>query len=187
MHLYLPATLMALLALGTWYLVRSTPAAAPAAPMRASARHVDYDMVNFFTSVYAANGQAEQVLQGAQLQHYSSQEVDIAQLRLARQTANAKGEYLLSHATAARAFGRDDGSDMTLTGQVRVQQSPQNGPVLQLQGQYVRVYQQGDRLHGENGVHIRRGNLNLSGHTLDWDTDAGLLTMQQRVSAILVP
>jgi len=187
MHLYLPATLMALLALGTWYLVRNTPAAAPVAPMLVPARHVDYDMVNFFTSVYAANGQAEQVLQGRKMQHYSSQEVEISQLRLVRQVANAENQYLLSHATAARAFGRDDGSDMTLTGQVRVQQSPQNGPELQLQGSYVRVYQQGDRLRGENGVRIRRGNLNLTGQTLDWDASTGILTMQQGVSATILP
>lgn len=187
LHLYLPAMLMAALALGTWWLVRSTPAVAPASTSPAVARQLDYEMEHFATSVYAATGQAEQVLTGTHLTHFNNQEIEIAQVRLLRQTPNAAGQSPYTQASAARAFGYDDGSDLTLVGQVQLQQSLAGADTLQLQGQRVRVYAQGERLQAQEGVRITRGTLSLQGQNMDWDRSTGVLTLQQRVRATVLP
>ena len=94
---YLPLLLMALLAIGTWWLVKNTPllgdAAEPAPP-----RHVpDYRMANFEIQRIAADGRLNVQIAGAELRHYPDTDtVEIDNVRL--RAVGTDGRVL--HATA---------------------------------------------------------------------------------------
>ena len=186
--LYLPAALMAGLALGAWWLVRSNPPVAPPSATAPSQRQMDYSMEDFSTSVYAANGQATQSLRGQTLQHFNTREIDISQVELTQSSdANPQAAAKYTQARAARAVGRDDGSDITLTGQVQLLQTQADAPSLQVNSQRLRIYAQGERLQAEDGVRVARGKLQLQGQRMDWDQNSSVLQMQGKVRTTVSP
>lgn len=187
LHLYLPAALMALMALGTWWLVQRTPAAAVAAAVPETQREQDYEMRDFASAVYAANGQVQQSLRGAQVQHFNNGEIDIQQPRLLRQDSAAQGGNKRIQAQAARAVGQADGSDITLLGQVQLQQTHTGQDDLQVQAPKVRIFDDGQRLYASGGVRSSRGNLDLQGQQMDWDNDSRILNMQGAVRTVVQP
>ncbi len=187
LHLYLPAILMAGLALGTWYLVHKTPAPSPGIAAPESVGQQDYSMETFSTAVYAADGQAEQLLQGVHLAHFNNQTLVLRQVQLLRQVRDKQGLSTRTEAQAQQAMGRDDGSDLTLKGSVRLASIRTASPVLRLQAQQVRIYEQGQRLQAQHGVRVVRDNLSLQGQSMDWDGATGLLKMQRGVTARLTP
>jgi len=170
------------LALGSWYLVQRTPAAtAPAAAPEAK-RQQDYAMRDFSTAVYDASGQVLQSLRGAALQHYSDGQIAMQQPRLLRQDGDAR-----SQARADSAQGRDDGSDITLLGQVQLQQTQTGQGDLRVQAPSVRIFDDGQRLHASGGVRSSRGKLDLQGQQMDWDQNSGVLQMQGAVRTVVQP
>ena len=187
LHLYLPAILMAGLALGTWYLVQKTPVPSPSTAAAEPVGRQDYAMEGFSTAVYAADGRAEQLLQGAHLAHFNNQTLALKQVQLLRQMRDNKGWSTRTEAQAEQAAGRDDGSDLTLTGRVRLASMRTGSPDLRLQAQQVRIYEQGQRLQAQHGVRVVRDRLSLQGQSMDWDGAAGLLKMQRGVTATLAP
>jgi len=184
LHLYLPAALMALLALGSWYLVQRTPAAtAPAAAPEAK-RQQDYAMRDFSTAVYGASGQLVQSLRGSHLEHFNNGEIAMQQPRLLQQDAQSSKR---TQAQADRALGQDDGSDITLLGQVQLQQTQTGQAALRVQAPSVRIFDDGQRLHASGGVRSSRGKLDLQGQQMDWDQNSGVLQMQGAVRTVVQP
>ena len=182
LHLYLPAALMALMALGSWYLVQRTPAAtAPAAAPEAK-RQQDYAMRDFSTAVYGGSGEVLQSLRGAYLEHFNNGEIAMQQPRLLRQDSDSR-----SQARADSAQGRDDGSDITLLGQVQLQQTQTGQGDLRVQAPSVRIFDDGQRLHASGGVRSSRGKLDLQGQQMDWDQNSGVLQMQGAVRTVVQP
>ena len=182
LHLYLPAALMALLALGSWYLVQRTPAAtAPAAAPEAK-RQQDYAMRDFSTAVYGASGEVLQSLRGGYLEHFNNGEIAMQQPRLLRQDSDSR-----SQARADSAQGRDDGSDITLLGQVQLQQTQTGQGDLRVQAPRVRIFDDGQRLHASGGVRSSRGSLDLQGQQMDWDNNSRELRMQGAVRTVVQP
>jgi lipopolysaccharide export system protein LptC len=186
LHLYLPAMLMALLALGTWWLVQRTPVAISPAPAAPPQRQQDYEMHDFASAVYSPSGQVLQSLRGVRMQHFNNGEIDMQQPRLLQQDATALVNRRMQ-AQAARALGQDDGSDITLLGQVQLQQTQAGQDDLQVQAPKVRIFDDGQRLHASDGVRSRRGNLDLQGEQMDWDNDSRILTMQGAVRTVVQP
>ena len=187
LHLYLPAALMALLALGTWWLVQRTPVAAAPIPAPEAKRQQDYEMHDFASAVYSPNGQVLQSLKGVYMQHFNNGEIDIQQPRLLRHDANALGTSKRTQAQAARAQGQDDGSDMTLLGQVQLQQTHTGQDDLRIDAPKVRIFDDGQRLHASGGVRSSRGNLDLQGQQMDWDNSSRILNMQGAVRTVVQP
>lgn len=114
---YLPLAVMALLAAGTGWLVKQSPAPdGPTVPI--PPRHQpDYEMQGFELQRFDAQGQPQAWVRGDELRHYPDTdriEIDGVHLR-ARNTA---GQWLVVQ--AARAEGPRDGSVLQLSGQVRL-------------------------------------------------------------------
>lgn len=173
---YLPAFLMAGLALGTWWLVRVTPP--PAAPKAAMSheKRMDYDMQGFVTSRFAADGQVLDDLRGEQLRHFSTGELEVDAPRLLRQTA----ADTVIQAAAERAYGDDGGSEVTLQGQVDVQR--QHGTErLRIQGEEIAITDHGERLHSQRPVRITRGGMRLQAGSLLYEAESGQLQLGQGV------
>ena len=185
LHLYLPAMLMALLALGTWWLVQRTPAAAVPAPAPEAKRQQDYEMRDFASAVYHPSGQVLQSLRGTHVQHFNDGQRDMQQPRLLQQDASAPGHSKRTQAQAARALGQDDGSDITLLGQVQLLQTQTGQDDLRVQAPTVRIFDNGQRLHASGGVRSSRGPLDLQGQQMDWDNNSRVLSMQGAVRTVV--
>lgn len=113
----LPIVLMALLAAGTWWLVRHTPQ--PDAPRRATApaHEVDYEMRRFEARRYGTDGAQRAVVTGDAMRHYADDgavEIDAVRAR----GTDTSGRRI--HATAQRGVSNADNTELQLLGQAHV-------------------------------------------------------------------
>src|SRR5690606_2026312 len=103
---YLPVILMGLLALGTYWLARNTPAISPPAAAAAPTHDPDYFMRRFSVKSFDPTGRLKSEVQGVEARHYpdtDTLEIDQPHIR----AYNPQG--LLTVATARRALSNSDG------------------------------------------------------------------------------
>ena len=87
LSLYLPLVMMALLAVGTYWLVRNTPAAYEAEAARPVSHEVDYFMRQATVKTFDETGRLKTELFGTEARHYEDTEtLEIDQARM-RSTA----------------------------------------------------------------------------------------------------
>lgn len=122
---YLPATLMALLAAGTWWLVRQTPLPdAPAAP--SAPRHVvDHEMRRFSAHRFAPDGSRRAVVQGERLRHYLDDDTSLIDAPRV-QARDAQGRRL--NARAQKGWLSSDQSEVRLLGSAVVEREAWTPP-----------------------------------------------------------
>ena len=188
--LYLPLTLMGLLALGTWWLVRNAPQVLlPETPARPT-HEADYFMRDFSVKSFDADGRLQSVVRGRLGQHYpdtDTLEIDHVDIR----STNAQGR--VTTATARRAISNADGSEVTLLGDAVVERAaPQVAgqrevPVLRLQGQRLQAWAQTERVRSDDPVTLVQGGDMVTADTLDYDNKAGLLRMDGHVRGLVQP
>jgi lipopolysaccharide export system protein LptC len=110
---YLPLLLMAVLALGTWWLVKNTPlfeGDRAAAPLR---HEPDYTMTQFMVQRFGANGAMRVQIEGDLMRHYPDTdtfEIDNPRIRAIGDDGR------VTTATARLALSNRDGSEVQLTG-----------------------------------------------------------------------
>jgi len=188
--LYLPLTLMGLLALATWWLVRNAPQVLlPETPARPT-HEADYFMRDFSVKSFDADGRLQSVVRGRLGQHYpdtDTLEIDHVDIR----STNAQGR--VTTATARRAISNADGSEVTLLGDAVVERAaPQVAgqrevPVLRLQGQRLQAWAQTERVRSDDPVTLVQGGDMVTADTLDYDNKAGLLRMDGHVRGMVQP
>jgi len=121
---YLPLLLMALLALATWWLVKNSPQAPALTTERPVSQDPDYTMTTFSMDRFDATGRLKARIEGDVLRHYPATdriEIDDVQIR----AFAADGRVTL--ASAARAIGNGDGSEVQLLGGAEVTRGATGG------------------------------------------------------------
>jgi lipopolysaccharide export system protein LptC len=161
LSLYLPVLLMALLALGTFWLASNTPEFASGPEPRREPKHEpDYFMRNFSVRNFDALGAPISQLGGRELRHYpdtDTYEVDGAQMRTAREGRVTTGR-------ADRAYSNADGSEVQLVGNavvVREAGPDAQGrlqPRMEFRGEFLHVYTVTEKLKSHKPVTIVRDN-----------------------------
>lgn len=184
---YLPLLLMAFLAAGTWWLVKNTPLMdGPTEPV--PPRHVpDYRMQGFELQRFDAAGALRFRVEGSEMRHYpdtDTLEIDGVRLR-------AFGlDGALTLATARRAIGNGDGSEMQLLGDVAVQrfEALREGglaatPALVIRGEFLHALldSQTLRSHLPALLHYAGGEVNAA--SFEYDHPSGRLSFEGRSSA----
>jgi len=115
--LYLPLACMAVLALGSYWVVRSTPPVQSAAPERVRRHDPDYFMDGFSVKTFDANGHMRSEVMGDKVRHYpDTQWLDIDGIHI--RSFDAKGN--LTTASADRGLTNEDGSEVQLLGHALV-------------------------------------------------------------------
>ena len=131
--LWLPALMMGVFALGTWWLVRSAPQIVPPAAQQAPADEPDYFMRDFTVQTFAPDGQLRTRITGAQGRHYPATQT--LHVRTPRLQAWGEGGELAT-ATAESATAKDDGSEVELIGHARVERqaapASQGAPAVEI-------------------------------------------------------
>ena len=188
--LYLPAMLMAVLALGSYWLVRTTPPI-EAAPVPALRSHTpDYLMYGFSIASFDTTGRLRSVVKGTQARHYPDTqwtEIDAIHIR----SFDTQGR--ITNASALRGLTNEDGSEVQLLGNALVVRDadpstrPDPTPRMQYKSEFLHAFIDTEIVKSHLPVEIERGDDHFSGNTMDFDNIAQTLKLEGRVRGTLVP
>ena len=186
---WLPALLMGLFALGTWWLVRSAPDLTASLPSRSLGTDPDYRMQDFSVRNFDAGGQLQTELLGAVGRHYPNTdtlEVDAPRMRM----FDTQGR--LSTGRAERGLASDDGMDIQLFGDAELVRSATEAsadqparPRLAFRGPYLHIERQAEQLSSDQPVELLRGPDRFTGQGLDYDHESGVALLHGRVHGTL--
>ena len=167
---YLPLLLMALLASGTWWLVKNTPMLDGPTELAAPRHEPDYRMDNFELQRIAADGRLRVQIAGAELRHYP--DTDTVEIDNARVRAIAP-DGSLAIAEAKRAISNGDGSDLQLMGDVHLRRLPpgagENATAqLDVRGEFLQALSNAEILRSHLPVTIRQGGSTLNAQNFEY-------------------
>lgn len=190
MAMYMPLLLMGALALGTYWLVRTTPGLSPPEAVRPVGHEVDYFMRNFTVKSFDAAGKLKSEIYGAEARHFSDTDIlEIDQVRM--RSINPQG--LVTTATATRAYANSDGSEVQLTGNARVVREAgrnsggKNAPHLEFRGEFLHVFLNEERLQSHQPVVLIRGADQFTGNTFSYNDLDQVAVLTGRVRGVLMP
>jgi lipopolysaccharide export system protein LptC len=155
---YLPILLMAALALATWWLVKNSPKPPGEVAPRAVSAEPDYTMSGFALERFAPDGRLMLRIEGAQMRHYPATdriEIDGAQI----QAWSPAGR--LTRASAARAMGTGDGSELQLLGGAEVVGEDAAGVPLLIRSEFLHAFFIDERVESDRPVLVRHGATEL--------------------------
>jgi lipopolysaccharide export system protein LptC len=177
---YLPLLLMAVLALGTWGLVKNTPR--PPVPSEAGAvrSEPDYEMRDFAITRFAADGRVKVRIEGQLLRHFpDTDRVEIVEARIHAIAADGR----VTQARAARALGNGDASEWQLSGGAQVVAPLEGRGTLELDSEFLHVFVNVERVRTHLPVRVRRGGDELRAAGMDYDNLAQRLELAGPVRA----
>lgn len=190
LSLYLPLAMMGLLAVGTYWLVRNTPAAYEAAVARPVSHEIDYFMRRATVKTFDNTGRLKTEIFGTEARHFQDTEtLEIDQARM----RSTSPEGRLTTATANRALSNDAGSEVQLIGNAVVVREPMQNPDgswlprLEFTGEFLHVFMNDDRVKSHLPVVLKRGLDEFSGDTFAYDNLDQVANLKGRVKGRLVP
>lgn len=181
---YLPLVLMALLALGTWWLVKNTPRPSAGDDSAAVRSDPDYEMRDFAITRFAPDGRATVRLEGAWLRHYP--DTDRIEIETARMQSRAP-DGRVTQAQAARALANGDASEWQLSGGAKIVAQVRGGPPLEIEGEFLHVFVQTERVRSHLPVRMRQGDDEIHAGGIDVDNLAQRVELNPPVRSIFSP
>ena len=178
---YLPLLLMALLASGTWWLVRNAPEV-ESAPVAAPPRHeADYVMTRFVVQRFGPDGALRTQIEGDRLRHFPDDdtlEVDQARIRA------VGSDGVVTLATAKKALANGDGSEMQLLGDAHVVR-PAHGKEEQVEfrGEFLHAFRNVERLRSHLPVVVTQGRSVVRADGMEYDNLARVVDLRGHTSA----
>ena len=185
--LYLPIILMGLLALGTYWLARTTPSFTAPSVQRPVSHEADYFLRGFSVKSFDPGGRLKSEITGSVARHYADTDtLEIEQPHV--RSFDQKGA--LTTATARRAISNGDGSQVQLIGDaVITREGPGAGgrpePTLQIRGEFLHLFVDRERIRSHLPVTIVRGADVLKGDNLDYDNLDRVLDLRGHVRGTL--
>lgn len=190
LSLYLPVILMAVLALGTYWLVRSTPLLLAPAPEAAARHEPDYFMRKFSVKSFDDSGRLTSEVTGLDARHFPDTDtLEIDQVRIRSFDQDGR----LTTATAKRAVTNADASEVQLFGAARVVREPvldkagQMQPRMEFRGEFLHAFMESERVKSHLPVELTRGNDRFTADSMDFDNRNRVMLLQGRVKGTLVP
>ncbi len=190
LSLYLPLILMGVLALGTYWLVRSTPLVMQAEQEAPAQHEPDYFMRKFSVKTFDGAGKLKSEVLGIYARHYpdtDTLEIDSVRIR----SFNEEGR--LTTATAQRALTNGDASEVQLFGDARVVREPalnmagQPQPRMEFRGEFLHAFMNTERVKSHKPVELMRGNDVFTADSMDFDNLDRVMQLQGRVKGTLIP
>ena len=184
LSVYLPMIVMALLASGSWWLVRSVPELLMPAVNKAVREEPDYRLENFTVKSFDVSGRMTREVSGDKAQHYpASETLDIEQIRIYAE--NETGKIL--NARSRQGIATDDGKQVTLIGDASaIRQAFDTSPQLELRGQRLVALPDDDRVVSSDPVQITRDRDVFTAQTMDFNTNTGEYLLKGRVRGTLI-
>lgn len=188
---YLPLLLMALLAGGSWWLVKNTPLAdgpTEAVPLR---HEPDYRMQNFELRRVGTDGKLRVRIEGGEMRHYPDTDtLEIDGIRLRAYGSDGS----LTLATARRAISNSDASEVQLLGEVKVQRfdvdaqgEPLSTAKLEVRGEFLQAFVATEQLRSHLPVQLFYAGGEVQAQSFNYDNLQGALSFGGRTSARFNP
>jgi lipopolysaccharide export system protein LptC len=178
---YLPVLLMGLLALGSWWLVKSTPAPEaprPAAPPR---HEPDYTMHQFSVQRFTPEGRLRAQIEGETLRHFP--DTDTMEIALPR-VEGYSPDGGLTRASAQRALSNSDASEVQLIGDARVTRSATaTDEGLSFRGEFLHAFLKSEQLRSHLPVMVTRGATVIRADSFSYDNLDRTVSMKGHVRA----
>ena len=187
---WLPALMMMLFALGTWWLVRSAPKFPTDGAATTVSKEPDYFMNQFRVRDFDATGRLTSDLTGVEGHHFPATdtlEVKDPHMR------SVDDDGRVTVATALRGVSNGDGSEIQLFGNaviVREAAKRPDGtavPRMEFRGEYLHAFVNEDRVSSDKPVELLRGADRFVGDQLDYDNRTGVAVLKGRVRGVLQP
>jgi lipopolysaccharide export system protein LptC len=178
---YLPLLLMAVLALGTWWLVKNTPLAdepQTAAPLR---HEPDYQMSKFVVRRFSSSGAMRAQIEGDTMRHYP--DTDTLEIDNVRVRAIAPdGRITLANAHMALANG--DGSEIQLHGGAHVVREGLAGEdPVEFRGEFLHAFLNTETVRSHLPVTVTRGGMEVHADAMEYDNLERAVQLKGRVTA----
>ncbi len=190
LSIYLPVLLMGLLALGTYWLVRSTPALETEVERQVQRQDPDYQMERFSIKTFDAVGRLKTEVYGEQARHYPHTDtLEIDQVRI--RSFNQRG--YMTVATARRALANNDATEVQLMGDalvVREAVVDRQGvplPRLSFSGEFLHAFLEQERIRSHKPVELVRGGDRITADSLDYSNFDQVMELRGRVRGTLLP
>jgi lipopolysaccharide export system protein LptC len=181
---YLPLLLMALLALGTWWLVENTPLFVDR-PEKAPLRHQpDYTMTRFLVQRFAADGVMRAQIEGDLMRHYPDTEtIEIDNPRI-RSIGAADGRVTL--ATARTALSNRDGSEVQLSGAAHITRAATaKDAAIEFRSDFLHYFQATEQVRSHLPVVVTQGATEIQADSMLYDNLARSVDLKGRIRAVL--
>ncbi|TFY98150.1 LPS export ABC transporter periplasmic protein LptC [Ramlibacter rhizophilus] len=181
---------MALMALGSYWLVRNTPTFGPPPTPAAATHEPDYFMRRFAVRNFDAAGRLKSEIFGSEARHYpdtDTLEIDNPRVR----AFNERGE--LTVATARRGLTTGDGSQVQLFGNAVVTREASRDaqgrlqPQMRISGEHLHAFLDTDRLTSEQPVVLQRGEDRFTADRLNYQHGDRVLQLDGRVRGLIAP
>lgn len=186
--MYLPVILMGVLALGTYWLARNTPAFLGGSDRQRVLTHdPDYFMRDFAVRTFDLNGRVRTEVFGTEARHYpdtDTMEIDQPRIR----SYNEQG--VVTVATARTGISNADGSEIQLVGNAVVVRDPVPGtsvPRMEFRGEFLHAFMNTERVKSHKPVTLIRGNDKFTGDAMEYDNLNRVLDLRGRVHGLLIP
>lgn len=182
--LYLPLGFVGVLALGSYWLVRTTPALSQAATPEAPQGGVDYRLHGFTLRTFEPQGALRSEVLGERAVHDpGSARLMLTQPRLSSLTREG-ARYT---ASAHKGVVDDAQTQLELLGQVHAVRKLPGQVDAHYEGEYLLAMLDTHRLHSHLPVRVSRGRDQFQAQTMEYDEPQQTLFLQGRVRATLVP
>lgn len=182
---YLPLILMAMLAAGTWWLVRNAPTGEPQRPAVVPKHEADYVMTDFVIRRFGADGALRTQIEGARLRHYADDdtlEIDEARIR----AIDAAGVVTL--ASARRALANGDGSEVQLLGDAHVARPAQGqAEAIDFRSEFLHAFRNIERVRSHLPVVVTQGTSAVRATGMEYDNLARVIDLKGHTSATFQP
>lgn len=184
--IYLPVLLMAVLAMGTWWLVRNAPKALQGNVGQQVSDDPDYVMDKFSVHQFDGSGRLQSVMTGDQARHLprtDTMEVDAIQAR----TIAPDGSVTTS--SAHRGISNSDASEVQLVGDALVTRTSPKQPEqsMQVTGDFLHAWSNEERVQSHVPVVIKRGKDQFTGDTMEYDNLSQVIQLSGRVKGLIYP
>jgi lipopolysaccharide export system protein LptC len=178
---YLPLLLMAVLALGTWWLVQNTPVQQVQASKPLGGGVPDYTMQGFALERFAPDGRLVARIEGDVLRHFPQDD----RIEIDRASIHAwSAEGVLTVAQGQRARITRNGEEVELLGGARVEQPTQ---ALWMESEYLRVDTQAQTVQTPQPVRVWARGSQFSAGALQYDRKTQRLDLGPPLRATLLP
>ncbi|WP_370680351.1 LPS export ABC transporter periplasmic protein LptC [Comamonas sp. GB3 AK4-5] len=183
--LYLPVLLMALLALGSWWLVRNAPTVSRPVAERPVLHEPDYTMLHFMVKDFDAKGRMQSEIRGDRGDHYPDTDtMEIQQVDL----RGFAPDGTKTTATARKGISNSDASEVQLWGNAVVVRQPlPPRTALKFEGEFLHAWTQEERVRSHLPVVLTRGEDRFTSDKLEYDNVSQVVQMQGRVRGSLQP
>ncbi len=184
--IYLPVLLMAMLAMGTWWLVRHAPKPQQGQTEAVLTDDPDYVMEQFSVHQFDGDGRLSNVMTGAQARHLPKSDIlEVDDIR----TRSITPDGMVTVASAQRGISNSDSSEVQLVGDAEVQRtSPQNpSQPMRVTGDFLHAWTNEERVQSHLPVVLNRGKDQFTGDSMHYDNMSQTTELNGRVKGIIYP